>query len=232
MKEAKQLPLGLRLDNEATFDNYYIDSDNSLLVNQLQLQARGEGEQWIYLWGQGGRSHLLQASCHLAEQSGRAVRYIPLSELAEYPAEALLDGAEMLDLLCLDDVDTVISAPDWEVALFNLYNAAMASGTAVLISSAAPVSSLAINLADLQSRLQSFCVYRLAGLDDDGLKAVLRFRAERRGLVIGDQVSEYLFTRCNRELKSLIQVLEHLDHLSLEQKRRITIPFIKAAMGW
>ena len=46
-----QLPLALKLDTEATFENFYTPERHRLLVNQLAEQAQGRGEKWIYLYG-------------------------------------------------------------------------------------------------------------------------------------------------------------------------------------
>jgi DnaA family protein len=227
-----QLPLALKLDTEATFDNFYTPERHRLLVNQLRQQASGGGEKWIYLCGSGGRSHLLQACCHLAEAAGRYARYIPLADLIDFDPEALLEGAEYLDLLCFDDVHLIAGHDNWERAVFNCYNKMLATDACLLVSSSAAHSQLALELPDLQSRLQSLSSYRLSELDESERMAALQFKAKIRGIVVSDAVAEYIYTRCQRDAKSLFDLLNVLDHLSLIEQRKLTIPFVKQAMNW
>lgn len=230
----EQLPLSLRLADDATFANFYVAEANSLPVSELERQAQGEGAQWIFLVGAAGsgRSHLLQACCHRADESGRHSRYLPVADLLEYPPEALLEGVETLDLLCLDDIDRALGRGDWERALFNCYNRCLASGTALLLAAAQPVTQLPCDLADLASRLAGFSVYRLRVLNEQERLQALRFRARCLGLEMGADVAAYIYTRCERDIRSLFAVLDRLDRASLVWKRRVTIPFVKRVMGW
>ncbi len=227
-----QLPLALKLDSDATFDNFYITGEHQLLVNQLREQAMAQGEQWIYLSGGVGRSHLLQACCHLASASGLYARYIPLADVVDYEPEALLEGSEFLDLLCLDDLDAVAGLASWERALFNCYNQMLATGARMLVASAKPLTQQGIVLADLHSRLQSFSVYLLRDSDETARLAAFQLRARLRGMTIPDAVVEYIYMRCQRDLASLFGILNTLDQVSLVEQRRLTIPFVKKVMGW
>ncbi|HEY7886204.1 MAG TPA: DnaA/Hda family protein, partial [Cellvibrionaceae bacterium] len=123
----EQLSLGVSLKDDSTFENFHaaIGSANAQMVAALRAQLMLGGERFIYLWGGSGvgLTHLLQASCHLAETDQLRVQYLPLKELVGYAPEALLEGLDRLDLVCLDGLDAVAGKPDWELALFNLYNA-------------------------------------------------------------------------------------------------------------
>jgi DnaA family protein len=62
--------------------------------------------------------------------------------------------------------------------------------------------------------------------------AALQFKAKMRGILVSDAVAEFIYTRCQRDAKSLFDLLNVLDHLSLIEQRKLTIPFIKQAMDW
>ena len=70
----------------------------------------------------------------------------------------------------------------------------------------------------------------LPSLDDAGRAAVLRERAQRRGLAIDDAAIEYLLVHRGRELSALVALLDRLDRESLAAKRRITVPFLRATL--
>lgn len=231
---SEQLPLGLGPDKSLRFENFFTLAANRLLVNQLRLQALGEGEQWVYLHGgaESGRSHLLQASCQVAAEAGLRAAYLPLKELSAFPARELLAGVEQLHLLCIDDLEQVAGNGEWEETLFHSYNRMMLSGSAMLAASARPAAMLDCALPDLQSRLNSFSVYQLRGLQDEEKMQALRFRAECLGLTLSQEVVEYLYHRASRNLEALFACLERLDKESLRQKRPLTKPFVKQVMGW
>lgn len=231
---SEQLPLGLGPDKSLRFDNFLTLAPNRLLINQLRLQAVGEGEQWVYVHGadESGRSHLLQAACQAASEAGLRCSYLPLRDLLSFSAQDLLSGVEQLHLLCVDDLELAVGNRDWEETLFHSYNRMLLSGSAMLIAAAQPAAALDCSLADLQSRLNSFSVYQLRGLQDEEKMQALQFRAECLGMALSQDVVEYLYHRASRNLQSLFACLEKLDRESLRQKRGLTKPFVKQVMGW
>ena len=178
-----QLVLGVHLQDEANFSNYLASPVNSQLISSLQNE--NSPQQFIYIWGAGssGRTHLLQALCHQQAESGNAVLYLPLGERAEFGVE-LLQGANTLSMVCLDDVDTLANVGEWEAALFNLYNEVLETDTRLLVSANVPPQQLGLTLPDLQSRLQSFLVYQMQEPGDEEKSAILRMRAKNRGINI------------------------------------------------
>ena len=102
----------------------------------------------------------------------------------------------------------------------------------MLVSSSLAHSQLTLGLPDLQSRLQSLSSYRLSDLNESERMAALKFKANIRGILVSDAVAEYIYTRCQRDAKSLFDLLNVLDRLSLVEQRKLTIPFVKQAMAW
>ena len=227
----RQLPLPVRLRDEATLDNFLPLPASRALIAALRAQAGGAGEPIIYLYGPGGvgKSHLLQACCHLA---GAGALYLPLGELADCRPEEVLQGIETLELVCLDDVDRVLGRADWELALFNLFNRARQHGCSLLVAGNAAPRALAVDLADLRSRLGWGIVYQLPAAGDEEKIAILQFRAARRGLALGGDVCAYVVSRAARDMEALLALLDRLDEASLVEQRALSIPFVKVVLGW
>ncbi len=219
---SQQLTLGIRLRDDATFDNYFV-SQNEQVVHNLQVQ----NEPYVFLFGESGtgKSHLLQAACHEVGQKGSPVVYLPLAEEGLMPA--MLDGLENMSLIALDDIQEVIGNEDWEYALFNLYNRVREKGVNMLVSSSQPLASLNIKLADLRSRLSWGPTFKLMVLSDKEKQHALQQRAKNRGLELADDVVAYLLKRSPRDMSSLFSLFEKLDKASMVEKRKLTIPFIK-----
>ena len=227
----RQLPLPVRLKDEATFENYLPQQATQALIGALLAQAAGTGEAIIYLYGGAGagKSHLLQASCHHA--GGNAI-YLPLGELMNYEPSEVLQGIEALDLVCLDDVDRVLQRADWELALFDLCNRAREQGCRLLVAGNAAPRALAVNLPDLRSRLAWGIVYQLREAQDEEKIAILQFRAARRGLSLSREVCSYIVSRSARDTEALLGLLDKLDNASLIEQRALSIPFVKSILGW
>jgi len=230
-----QLPLGVRLRDDATFANYYPGANAAALgyVERLCEADAGWTESLIYLWGgEGvGRSHLLQAACLRFEQRGEQAVYLPLAEVVDY-GPALLDNLEQCELVCLDDLRAVVGRADWEEALFHLFNRLRDSGRRLLLSADTAPRELPVQLADLQSRLTLALVFQLQSLSDEDKLRALQLRASRRGLQLSDEVGRFILTRGERSMSALFELLERLDQASLQAQRKLTIPFLKETLGW
>jgi DnaA family protein len=232
--ELRQLPLPVRLRDEATLANFLpstvLEPLPVVLEALVKAQAR-TGEAIIYLYGPGGvgKSHLLQAACHLA---GTDALYLPLAELGEFTPGEVLQDIESRALICLDDVHAVLGKADWEEALFHLYNRAQQRNCRLLVAGDAAPRALAVGLDDLRSRLGWGLVYQLSRLDDDEKAVILQFRARRRGLALPPEVARYIVSRSVRDMDILLDMLDTLDNASLAAKKPLTIPFVKRVFGW
>lgn len=225
-----QLPLGIALRPGYTFNNFY-DLGREEAVKALRCFADGDDEPYLYVWGAPGvgKTHLLQASCHLAAQRGASVAYLPLAELEAY-GPSLLDGLEALELVALDDVEAVAGRPQWEAALFDLYNRMRDRGMRLVAAARTSPRELPLTLQDLRSRLSWGPIYHLRPLDDAGRMGVLQLQARQRGLEMPPEVAQFLLRRCPRDLSALCSLLERLDHASLAAQRRLTVPFVRSVI--
>lgn len=227
----QQLALEVQLRDEATLENFLAAPAVQPLVAALQQYPDPAAETMIYLYGPAGagKSHLLQASCHLA---GGAALYLPLAELGRYAPAEVLQGVEALGLVCLDDVDRVLGDADWELALFDLCNRARQCGCRLVVAGNAAPRVLAMDLADLRSRLSWGIVYQLTEPEDREKAAIMCFRASRRGLLLPPEVATYITSRAPRGMGQLLDLLDVLDRASLAEQRALSIPFVKQALGW
>lgn len=231
----QQLSLSVNLNDDATFENFYAPAytHNAMVVQGLRAQLDGSGEAFIYLWGAPGcgLTHLLQAACHQAQGLKMSVQYLPLRDLVGYAPDDLFTGLEMVDLVCLDCLPTVAGRPDWELALFNLYNQLRDHGKRLLVAAEHGPRELALGLEDLRSRLQWGLTYQVHSLSDEDKQQALQMRARARGMELGDDVAQYIIQRLPRDTNELFWQLQRLDHASLAEQRKLTIPFVKKVLA-
>lgn len=226
----QQLALSVALRDDARFANFFLGQHvaNQQAVFSLKQQWEPKGESLIYLHGPSGAgiSHLLQAACHYAEGLGYSCIYLPLNELADYGPQ-VLEGIEQLNLIAIDNVQQVVGNSEWEQALFHFFNRVRDLGNKLLLGADKPALQQPIQLPDLQSRLSWGATFALHPLGDDEKLAALQLRAKQRGLNLSEEVGRYILTRGPRDMSGVFNLLAQLDQASLEQQRKLTIPFVK-----
>lgn len=228
---ASQLPLGIRLNDEATFANFLVSSGNRQLFDVLT--STSPSVQLIFLWGAegSGRSHLLQALCHRYAESGASALYLPLLSRHDF-APQILEHSHALSVICVDDLDAVATDSVWQEAMFHCFNEAAESNVLFVVTASRAPRDLDLSLADLRSRMQKGLIFQLQAADDGFKKQILQHRANLRGISLSDQVCDYILQRADRSLAGLIAVLERLDSESFQRQRRLTVPLVKDVMGW
>ncbi len=234
-----QLPLPIHQVEDDTFDNFYAEN-SLLLLDSLRHNFDDVQQPFFYIWGgkSSGKSHLLKAICNHYLLNQRSSSYIPLDK-SHYFAPTVLDNAEQLDVVCLDNLHAVAGDEEWEKAIFDLFNRireqqglfTQGQKTLLVISADCPPHQLAIALPDLRSRLTWGEVYRLNDLNDEQKRTILQRYAYQKGLELSDEVANFLLKRLDRDLHILIEKLVELDHASLQAQRKLTLPFVKEILG-
>ena len=226
-----QLPLALRYPPDQRLENFIAAPEGA--VAQLNHIAAWAGADWLYLAGPTGtgKTHLSLALCVATEQAGRRAAYLPLIAAVGRLREAL-DALEGHDVLALDGLEAIAGNREAEVALFDFHNRARAAGVTVLYTAQKAPEELGLVLPDLRSRLSQCTRLVLPALDDVARAAVLRDRAQRRGLLLEEAAIDWLLTRTERDLSQLLRLLDRLDRESLAAQRRITVPFLRQVLGY
>ncbi|MBC6905588.1 DnaA regulatory inactivator Hda [Saccharophagus sp. K07] len=229
-----QLSLGVSLNDDATFANFYLAEGNELVVYALREFSLNRGDQNLLVWGNrgAGLTHLLQACCHLAYEHKISVQYLPLRDLVGYAPEDVCEGLDKVSLVCLDGIDEICGHQAWERALFHLFNRLRDAGNRLLIASHSSPPSLPLTLPDLKSRVLGGVVYHLHGLNDQQKAHALQLRAKARGMDMSDEVAKYILSRAPRDTNELFNLLNRLDDASLQQQRKLTIPFVKEVLSY
>ena len=229
-----QLSLGVSLKDDATFANFFIGEGNPVAVHALKQFSAGQGEQNLLVWGSpgAGLTHLLQACCHRAYQHGQEIQYLPLDKLTQFSPESVCEGLDQMGLVCLDGIDQICGNHLWEQTLFHLINRLRDRGHRLLLASHTSPPNLPLALPDLKSRVLGSVIYHIHSLDDEGKAAALQMRAKARGMEMPDEVARFILSRAPRDTIKLFEVLNRLDEASLQQQRKLTIPFIKGVLRY
>ena len=214
----KQLALDIAQAPAPALDNFVPGRNAEVVVALYSMANAASGERFIYLWGApgGGRSHLLRAVVDAARADGRPAQMFD-------SGAAKFDAAE--DTLCAVD-DVHLLNEEAQIDVFNLHNRIKAGNGTLLASGNAPPAQLKLR-ADLVTRLGAGLVYQVHGLNEEEKVAALKRHAQARGFQLSQEVIAYLLRHAQRDLPSLLALLDALDRYSLANRRAITLPLLR-----
>jgi DnaA-homolog protein len=217
----RQLVLALASAPAPTFENFVAGRNEEVKTRLQSLVLATAGERFIYLWGPpaSGRTHLLKATVAALTAAGASAEYVGCAKGAPFAVEA-----ERCNCVAVDDVHE-LDDPG-QVSLFHLYNRLRERGGTLVAAGNEPPMRLALR-ADLVTRLGWGLVYQLHALTDAEKAEALVAHAQARGFALSAEMCDYLLHRVQRDMPTLLAVLEALDRYSLEMKRPVTLPLLR-----
>lgn len=229
----QQLPLAVQLPDDEIFSTF-LAGDNSTLLSWLKALPEAEpplrrNQQLTWLSGANGvgKSHLMH-SVIASVGAQQRIAYLPLKDLVNVDAAAVLQGIDQADLICLDDIDAVTLDQSWSFQLFSLINRVTDNESTRLIMTAnQSAAQTEVILPDLLSRFQWATGFQLQPLNDEEKIDALVLRAQWRGLELPNDVAAFMTQRLGRSMRDLMKALNELDQASITYQRRLTIPFVK-----
>jgi len=221
-----QLAFPLSGSDKASFENYWL-GHNSEVVTAIEASVRVGEPKVVYYYGPSGvgKSHLLFAAMRLAKAEIINTSYLSLND--DYVTADMLAVVDVKHVVCVDDIETWAGNTDKERALFTLFEQIKHAGGQLIVSASQPPELSGFEINDLVSRLSSGLIYPLHELTDEQRFEALKMRAKARGLSISDDAVRYLQSRSSRDTGELFEVLDRIDHASLVEQRRVTIPFLQ-----
>ena len=225
MSNPKQLTFPWNKENKSSFDSFYTTKLNKQLLFLLKNEALKD-DLLIYGAKDSGKTYLLQALCNQFNNQGKSSFFLPMRQVIELSVD-ILDSLENIELVCIDGIESLVGNKAWEIGLFNLINRSFNSNNRLIFTSAKNIDGMNFELKDLDSRLRKIQSHELHSLADDDILYALKHIANLRCIELGSKEAQYLLTYADRNISDLVKILESLDQLSMEMKRKITIPLIK-----
>ena len=247
MHFSPQLPFDFSVSENFSFSDFLV-SDKNVELLELLGNFSAHDDVITFIWGNKGvgKSHLLQALCYANDNANKnAIKnidavnkeqslqylYLPMRKIKLFGPE-VFGSLHHMDVICIDDFDAVIGDKEWEISLFEFFNRSREQGVKLLVSAENSPRGLPFSLPDLASRMSWGVIYQLHELNDEEKISALDRRAREKHMPLDAEVLQYIYMRHSRDLQSLLIVLDKLDQLSLVEKRRLTIPFVKKVMDW
>lgn len=220
-KSLKHLQYTLPLIHRPDFTSYsyFISASNKAAYHLMETWPDWIFKQYIVCGPSGyGKTHLGYILKDRTQGTFLDVQDINLDQLMNISPKSTY---------IIDNIHA-IKIPD---ILFHFYNLMVENNCCVVYLSEIPPGKLDTGLADLNSRLRSLPVIELFQPEDELCYAIIKKVFSDLQLNISEETIDYLLTHTSRNLTDVHKNLELLNQKSLEQKRNITISFIKSILN-
>lgn len=214
-----------------TFASFVVcDGNAGALQFARRIADPDDPENLLYIHGPAGsgKTHLLQA---IGQEIGAHVS-------GTSPCLTFRDAITSDDLCChfaraealiVDDLHLMPDNGDLRAALWQQFNDFHSSGRKIVMAGLYAPRELPYLDDHLVSRLLWGLVARVDVSDDHSRQMILKKIAGDRQVRIPDDVVDYILMTTSREVGDLISAFEALYRLSMELKRRITLPLAREA---
>ncbi len=215
------------LSSKYTFDNFVVGAGNELAYAASQAIVKDPGEKYNPLFvysGVGlGKTHLIQAIGNemFRKDPDICIEYITSERFTkEFIASTLQkktfsDKYRSADVLIVDDMQFIAGKEKTEEEFFHTFNALHQANKQIIISSDRPPSAIPTLEERLRSRFEWGMTADIQPPDLETRMAILQSKAQQHNTSIPSEVSEYLATHIQsnvRELEgALTKVLAHCE---------------------
>ena len=235
------------INERYTFDNFIVGSGNELAHAACQAVAVNPGTKYnpLFLYGGVGigKTHLIQAVGNevLARNPKARVVYVSSEQFVQEFVDALrfkknTDFADFYrgaDVLIVDDVQFLAGKEKIQEEFFHTFNALHQANKQIIISSDKPPR----DIPTLEERLRSRFVWGMSidmqNPDLETRQAIVQTKADAHGIDLARDVTEYLATNVQtniRELEgALNQLLAYCEMRELEPTLAIASSILGAA---
>ncbi len=206
------------------FETFVVGPSNKLAATAAQAVAATPGTAYnpLFLYGRSGlgKTHLLQAiGCATRERASHAaIRYLTLEEFVEQYHAAVAAGqsdafrrsAAEHDVLLIDDVQFLTKHREMQAELLRVCEALQAETHQLVLTSDRPPAEIEDLDERLISRLSGGLLVDLAQPDFETRLAILRRKAEERGMTFQPEVLETVAEIGASNVRELVGLVNRL----------------------
>ena len=212
------------LNERYTFDNFIVGSGNELAYAACQAVASQPGTKYnpLFLYGGVGigKTHLIQAvgNAVIANNPDARIVYVSSEQFLQEFVDALrykkisdfTDHYRGADVLIVDDVQFIAGKEKAQEEFFHTFNALHQASKQIIITSDKPPREI----PTLEERLRSRFVWGMSidmqTPDFETRCAILKIKAESHGINLNHEVTEYLATNVQTNIRELEGALNQL----------------------
>ncbi len=213
----QQLGDTLPLNPDYTFDQFVRGKNNHLAYAASMAVAEAPGKAYnpLFIYGSVGlgKTHLLQAIGNFVLRSGTAKTVVYttserfaielINSIRSNTTSAFREKYRRIDLLLIDDVHFLQGKEATQEELFHTFNELYGSEKQIVLSSDRPPEELSGLQERLVSRFRWGLVADIQPPDFETRMAILREKAQHRGLMVDDDILELIASRISSNVRAL-----------------------------
>lgn len=207
-----------------TFDRFIVGSSNKLAHAAAVAVAEKPGKAYnpLFIYGNSGlgKTHLLMAigqAIHARDPS-KKIAYFKGDEFINQMIKSIKDGTaeefrlkyRNLDLFLVDDIQFLAGKEQSQNEFFHTFNNIYESGNQIVITSDRPPIEMTLLDDRLRTRFEGGLMVDIQPPDFETRMAITRNKAGQLGLVLSDEVVEYIAKNITANVRQLEGVVKRL----------------------
>jgi len=232
------------LNDRYTFDRFVVGQNNQLAVAASRAVAERPGRIYNPLFMYGGvglgKTHLMHAigQSVLTHSPGARVAYVTSERFMNELVNAIQQGKtpafrtkyRQIDLLLVDDVHFLEGKESTQEEFFHTFNALYDAGRQIVLTSDRPPKELPGLEDRLVSRFEWGLVADIKPPDYETRVAILQKKAADDGLVIDDEVNDFIARSCTSSVRELEGAVIKLLAYSSLRNEEISVELARIAL--
>ncbi|MBI4383749.1 MAG: ATP-binding protein [Nitrospinae bacterium] len=242
-RQPRQIILNFPVRPEYAFSNFVVSQSSRFAFEAARDICSGKPVDYNALYISGdkglGKTHLLLSIGNFVAGNfpGKSALYVQcgdfVGKIRENDDSAVAETLGKLadvDYFLMDDIDQISGQPEAQEKLYFIYNALMDKRKKIVFAGRRGPSQLAATESFLKSRFQWGLTAELKPIDETTLAEIMKKLGADLGLEIPAKISTYLLNRIPRDFHSIKNAVAAINRESLVQKKKVTVPLVKAAL--
>jgi chromosomal replication initiator protein len=233
------------LNEKYTFDNFVVGPSNQLAHAAAMAVAEAPAGSYNPLFLHGavglGKTHLLQAICHKAMDSDRALKVLYLSsETFVNQFIAAIEQGDLsrfrykyrsVDLLLIDDIHLLANKERTQDEFFHTFNTLYNDQRQIVLSSDSPPSEIPTLRERLISRFKWGLVAEIGAPGYETRQAILRRKARDRDIELPEEILNFLAEKISTNIRELEGAVTKVHGYAQLTGRAVNLDLAREALG-
>jgi chromosomal replication initiator protein len=243
--DASADPWTVRLQSHYTFDDFVVGPSNQVAHAAALAVGDDPGNAYnpLFLYGSVGlgKTHLLQAVCQqiLRRRPGFRIAYMSCEQFTNEYVSALKNNApeafrrrfRNVDMMVVDDIHFLAGKERTQEEFFHTFNALYQLRKQIVVSSDAPPTDIPTLEERLVSRFKWGLVAQIEPPETETRMAILRRKAEKIGMVLPDDVVEYIAKHVRSNIREIEGAITSVRSRAALDRVPVDLSLVRAALA-